>query len=81
MKRKNNRYAIFAGRAHLMNGGANSFKVAAPTKKEAVELAEEIAQSEKAIFYSWLNILDVQTGEITRYSILRGGVLKEKQCL
>ncbi|WHI45052.1 hypothetical protein [Microbulbifer sp. VAAF005] len=80
MKGKNNRYAIFAGGVHLMNGGANSFKVAAPTKKEAVELAEEIAQSEKAIFYSWLNILDIQTGEVVRYSILRGGVLVEQRC-
>ncbi|MCO1335997.1 hypothetical protein MO867_16830 [Microbulbifer sp. OS29] len=80
MKRKNNRYAIFAGGVNLINGGANSFKVAAPTEKEAMELAKEIAKSEKAIFYSWLNILDVWTEEVTRYSILRGGVLVEQRC-
>ncbi|MCO1334161.1 hypothetical protein MO867_07365 [Microbulbifer sp. OS29] len=79
MKGKNNRYAIFAGRVHLMNGGANSFKVAAPTKKEAMELAEEIAQSEKAVFYSWLQILDIVTGTYAEYSIKRGGVLEERR--
>ncbi|WP_444936106.1 hypothetical protein ACJJIW_19340 [Microbulbifer sp. JMSA004] len=79
-KQKSNRCAIFAGGIHLMNDGANSFKVAAPSELEAKELAKEIAKSDKAIFYSWLNILDVWVGEITRYSILRGGMLEEREC-
>ncbi|WNZ57415.1 hypothetical protein QT397_08780 [Microbulbifer sp. MKSA007] len=80
MGRKINRFAIFAERVHLMNGGAKSFRDSAPTEESAKELAEEIAKSEKALFYSWLQILDIMTGSYTEYSIKRGGVLEEREC-
>ncbi|WP_444898856.1 hypothetical protein ACJJIX_12770 [Microbulbifer sp. VAAC004] len=80
MGRKINRFAIFAERIHLMNGGAKSFRDSAPTEEAAMDLAEEIAKSEKAVFYSWLQILDVMTGNYTEYSIKTGGVLEEREC-
>ncbi|WHI45860.1 hypothetical protein [Microbulbifer sp. VAAF005] len=80
MGRKVNRFAIFAERVHLMNGGAKSFRDTAPTEKAARDLAEEIAKSEKAEFYSWLQILDIMTGSYTEYSIKRGGVLEKREC-
>ncbi|QFT53972.1 hypothetical protein [Microbulbifer sp. THAF38] len=80
MGRKINRFVIFAERIHLMNGGAKSFRDSAPTEKAAMELAEEIAKSEKAVFYSWLQILDIMTGNYTEYSIKTGGVLEEREC-
>ncbi|BBM00175.1 hypothetical protein [Microbulbifer sp. GL-2] len=78
MKNKVNRFAIFAERVHLMNGGAKSYRDSAPTQEAAKELAEEIAKSKKAQFYSWLQILDIVTGKFTEYSIERGGVLVER---
>ncbi|WP_444910787.1 hypothetical protein [Microbulbifer sp. TRSA005] len=72
------RYAIFAERVHLMNGGAKSFRGSAPTEEAAMELAEEIAKSKKAEFYSWLQILDIVTETYTEYSIKWGGVLVER---
>ncbi|WP_445357632.1 hypothetical protein ACJJIC_18780 [Microbulbifer sp. ANSA002] len=78
MKNRVNRYAIFAERVHLMNGGAKSFRGSAPTEETAMELAEEIAKSKKAEFYSWLQILDVVTGSYTEYSIKWGGVLEAR---
>ncbi|WP_444932030.1 hypothetical protein ACJJIF_09790 [Microbulbifer sp. SSSA002] len=80
MERKTNRFAIFAERIHLMNGGAKSFRGSAPTGEKAMELAEEIAKSEKAQFYSWLQILDISSGEFIEYSIKSGGVLEERDC-
>ncbi|WP_444902058.1 hypothetical protein ACJJIG_03050 [Microbulbifer sp. SSSA007] len=80
MGRTINRFAIFAERIHLMNGGAKSFRGSAPTNEAAMELAAEIAKSEKAEFYSWLQILDIVTGNYTEYSIKRGGVLEEREC-
>ncbi|WP_444912283.1 hypothetical protein [Microbulbifer sp. PAAF003] len=80
MNNRVNRYAIFAERVHLMNGGAKSFRGSAPTEEAAKELAKKIAKSKKALFYSWLQILDIVTGEFTEYSIERGGVLVER-CL
>ncbi|MFA0813804.1 hypothetical protein [Microbulbifer epialgicus] len=80
MKNKINRYAIFAERVHLMNGGAKSFRDSAPTEAAAKELAEEIAKSKKAEFYSWLQILDIVTGNYTEYSIRWGGVLEMRNC-
>ncbi|AWF80269.1 hypothetical protein BTJ40_05280 [Microbulbifer sp. A4B17] len=80
MRRKINRFAIFAERVHLMNGGAKSFRDSAPTEEAAKVLAEEIAKSEKAVFYSWLQILDIMTGDYIEYSIKRGGVLEEREC-
>ncbi|WP_226646132.1 hypothetical protein [Microbulbifer variabilis] len=79
MGRKINRFAIFAERIHLMNGGAKSYRGSAPTDEAAMELAEEIAKSEKAEFYSWLQILDISTGRFIEYSIKRGGVLEERE--
>ncbi|WP_445357273.1 hypothetical protein ACJJIC_14690 [Microbulbifer sp. ANSA002] len=73
-----NRFAIFAEGVHLMNGGAKSFRDSAPTEKAAMELAEEIAKSKKAEFYSWLQILDIVAGSYREYSIKRGGVLEER---
>ncbi|WP_444888280.1 hypothetical protein [Microbulbifer sp. JMSA008] len=80
MKNRVNRYAIFAERVHLMNGGAKSFRGSAPTEETAMELAKEIAKSKKAAFYSWLQILDILTGKFTEYSIGRGGMLVERGC-
>ncbi|WP_444888277.1 hypothetical protein [Microbulbifer sp. JMSA008] len=80
MGKKINRFAIFAERIHLMNGGAKSFRDSAPTEEAAMDLAEEIAKSEKAVFYSWLQILDIMTGNYTEYSIKTGGVLEEREC-
>ncbi|BBM04155.1 hypothetical protein [Microbulbifer sp. GL-2] len=79
MKNKVNRYAIFAERVHLMNGGAKSYRDSAPTEEAALELAEEIAKSKKAEFYSWLQILDIMTGAYTEYSIKWGGVLERRE--
>ncbi|USD22557.1 hypothetical protein MJO52_05340 [Microbulbifer variabilis] len=79
MKNKVNRFAIFAERVHLMNGGAKSFRGSAPTEEAAMELAEEIAKSKKAEFYSWLQILDIVNGRFTEYSIMRGGVLVKRR--
>ncbi|WP_444891032.1 hypothetical protein [Microbulbifer sp. DLAB2-AA] len=79
MKNKVNRYAIFAERVHLMNGGAKSFRGSAPTEEAAMELAKEIAKSKKAAFYSWLQILDIVTGTYTEYSIKWGGVLEKRE--
>ncbi|MCO1336257.1 hypothetical protein MO867_18150 [Microbulbifer sp. OS29] len=78
MNNRVNRYAIFAERVHLMNGGAKSFRGSAPTEEAAMELAKEIAKSKKAAFYSWLQILDIVTGKFTEYSIERSGVLVER---
>ncbi|WP_444908958.1 hypothetical protein [Microbulbifer sp. TRSA005] len=79
MNNRVNRYAIFAERVHLMNGGAKSFRGSAPSEEAAMELAEEIAKSKKAEFYSWLQILDIVTGKFTEYSVERGGVLVERE--
>ncbi|WHI45870.1 hypothetical protein ACJJIE_11960 [Microbulbifer sp. TRSA001] len=48
------RYAIFAERVQVMDGGAESFRGSAPTQEAAKELAEKIAKSQKAQFYFWL---------------------------
>ncbi|WP_152452127.1 hypothetical protein [Microbulbifer sp. THAF38] len=80
MEHNINRYAVFAERIHLMNGGAKSYRGSAPTEEAAMELAEEIAKSKKAEFYSWLQILDIVTGTYTEYSIKWGGVLEERGC-
>jgi aromatic ring-opening dioxygenase LigB subunit len=63
-----------------MNCGAKSFRGSAPSEEAAMELAEEIAKSKKAEFYSWLQILDIVTGRYTEYSIKWGGVLEERDC-
>ncbi|WP_444898854.1 hypothetical protein ACJJIX_12785 [Microbulbifer sp. VAAC004] len=78
MNNRVNRYAIFAERVHLMNGGAKSFRGSAPTEEAAMELAEEIAKSKKATFYSWLQILDIATGSYSEYSIKWGGILERR---
>ncbi|WP_299940090.1 hypothetical protein [uncultured Microbulbifer sp.] len=80
MGKNSNRFAIFAEGIHLLNGGAKSFRGSAPTEETAMELAIEIAKSQKARFYSWLQILDIVTGAYTEYSIKRGGVLEERVC-
>lgn len=61
-----------------MNGGAKSFRGSAPTEEAAMELAEEIAKSKKAEFYSWLQILDILTESYTEYSILQSGLLVKR---
>ncbi|WP_226646130.1 hypothetical protein [Microbulbifer variabilis] len=81
MKRNSNRFEIFVGGVHLLNGGASSFKAAAPTREKAKELAEEIAKSEKAMFYRWLHILDSEAGRVVCYSIKLGRVLEERKVL
>ncbi|WP_444896963.1 hypothetical protein [Microbulbifer sp. SSSA005] len=49
-----------------------------PTQEAAKELAQKIAKSKKALFYSWLQILDIVTGKFAEYSIERGRVLVER---
>ncbi|WP_445354924.1 hypothetical protein ACJJI5_18800 [Microbulbifer sp. EKSA008] len=79
MEKNINRYAIFAERIHLMNGGAKSFRGSVSTEEAAMELAKEIAKSKKAEFYIWLQILDIVTGTYTEYSIKWGGVLEKRE--
>ncbi|WP_445364431.1 hypothetical protein ACJJIQ_09250 [Microbulbifer sp. ANSA003] len=75
-----NRFAIFAGRVHLMNGGARNFRNSASTEQAAMELAVKIAKkSQESQFFSWLQIVDRATEKYTEYSILRGGELEERE--
>ncbi|MCO1337085.1 hypothetical protein MO867_22435, partial [Microbulbifer sp. OS29] len=76
-----NRFAIFAGRVHLMNGGARNFRGSAPTEQATMELAVNIAKkSQESQFFSWLQIFDRVTEKYTEYSIKNDGSLEEREC-
>ncbi|WP_444944241.1 hypothetical protein ACJJIK_03670 [Microbulbifer sp. ZKSA006] len=75
-----NRFAIFANRVHLMNGGVESYRGSAETQEEAIELAIDIAKkSRESEFFSWLQIFDRVTEKYTEYSITLDGSLKERE--
>ncbi|WP_444921331.1 hypothetical protein ACJJID_02410 [Microbulbifer sp. CnH-101-G] len=73
MKNRVNRYAIFAERVHLMNGGPKSFRDSAPTEEAAMKLAEEVVKSKKAEFYLCPQMLDFVVGVYNEFSVKRAG--------